>query len=1376
MLNEKSACFSCLREGHTISECPHPVPCKEGCGEYHHSSLHFEDSREAKGNTVSNHTSSDNQGLLPIMIFFTDSIKCTALACLWDAGADISFITNSKAKQLNLKGKPVTLNFTTAGGQRNVIESMVYNLKLCDKKFKVQQLNVFGIDKKTGPIAEIGLEFIKKSFNDVTVDEIIRPSGEVDVLIGYDYAGWHPIPERISGHLMILNNIFGKCVGGRCSSIVENIEKSNFTTSSVNFTQSNGSLEQFMSIESLGVQCDPKCGGCKCGTCPIGGKQYTLKEERELKMIEANLEFKGTYWITGYPWLMDPKLLPDNYAYALKRLEATERRLKHDTDLMYKYIEQIDDMIQRGIAKKLSPVEIKNYTGPIHYIAHNAVFKPESESTPVRIVFDSSHNYKGRSLNSYLAKGPDAYMNNLLNVWLRFRENNVGFVGDIRKMYNSVYTKELEQHVHRFLWRNIENDRPPDIYVITVVNMGDRPSGTIATVALHKTAVIGEKMYPQAAEIVINSSYVDDIVDSVDTVADAHIVTSNISDLLEPGNFHVKRWTISGDQQSLLDLGDANTQKILGIHWDPQIDSILFKVKLDFSKHLDIPSVRKSADNQSFGFPSTLTKRIVMSHLNRVYDPLGLLVPFMVKGKLLMRKLWMKGYDWDTPLSKVDYDEWIDFFKQMSQVSSIEFPRSLKRSIVSNDPPILIIFSDASTEAYGCCSYVRWQLNNGSFQSRLITSKSRVAPLKTTTIVRLELSAAVLASRMRSFIELSLRLKFGKVIHVVDSQIVRAMFNKNSYGFNTFVATRVGEIQAKTESHEWHWVESKMNIADVITRGATINELSGNSTWQQGPEFLTLPVEEWPLRNDITLSQALPETVGYVASVTAESDSKPLIEIERFSNFVRLIRVTAKILQLQIANPKHSLLNMCTELTPPQLEKGKSFWEKETQKTIREELVKGTFGKGSYRKLNVKEVNGIFVAIGRTEKWNELSYNKKQLVIIPGNHRYSKLYARHIHETAHLGVNADIAKIRSDYWIINIKRLVKSIRYKCVKCRQQSGKLLEQIMAPLPVERLKPAPVWHNTGLDLFGPFYIKGEVNKRTLGKGYAVIFTCLLTRAVFIDIATDYSTDAFLLVFRRFVSLRGYPAKFFSDPGSQLISASKELVTMFNKFDWSKIKDVTACNGLEWKFSPAEAPWYNGCCEALIRSVKKSIYHAIGEQKLTFGEMQTVLYESANIVNERPIGATPTTIDDGIYLCPNDMLLGRSSNKVPVGDFEFTTSSKRRIYFVQQVIDAVWKKWTCNYFSSLLERPKWHHERRNMRIGDVVIIQDKLLRRSQWKLGLITEVFCGSDKKVRHVKVKYVNPSTGSPIEVERPVQRLVIILAVEEYSSDEDIEIPC
>ena len=245
---------------------------------------------------------------------------------------------------------------------------------------------------------------------------------------------------------------------------------------------------------------------------------------------------------------------------------------------------------------------------------------------------------------------------------------------------------------------------------------------------------------------------------------------------------------------------------------------------------------------------------------------------------------------------------------------------------------------------------------------------------------------------------------------------------------------------------------------------------------------------------------------------------------------------------------------MGATLTPRDLMKAKVYWEKESQIPIQEELQDALSGKGILRKLNVKEAEGVYYAAGRIEAWNELTYNKKRLIILPGTHRYSDLYAKYIHGKAHLGVNADIAKICAEYWIVGFHRLVTSIKHNCIICRKYYGNLQEQKMSPLPIERLKPAPIWHYTGLDLFGPFYMKGEVNKRSLGKGYAIIFTCLLTRAVFIYIATDYSTDAFLFVFRMFVSIRGYPAIIYSDPGSQLKSASKEINVMFQNFDWRK------------------------------------------------------------------------------------------------------------------------------------------------------------------------------------------------------------------------------
>ena len=248
--------------------------------------------------------------------------------------------------------------------------------------------------------------------------------------------------------------------------------------------------------------------------------------------------------------------------------------------------------------------------------------------------------------------------------------------------------------------------------------------------------------------------------------------------------------------------------------------------------------------------------------------------------------------------------------------------------------------------------------------------------------------------------------------------------------------------------------------------------------------------------------------------------------------------------------------------------------------------------------------------------------------------------------------------------------------------------------------------------------------------------------------------------MTFRRFVSIRGYPKKVFSDIGSQLVAASKELKDMFSALDWNKIGEYSTINDLEWSFSPGDAPWYNGCTEALIRPVKKSLLISVGNQTLSYNELQTFLFESANLVNERPIGKISKTMEDGSYLCPNDILLGRSSGKVPSGNFDCTINSRRRLYFVQRLIDCFWKKWTVFYFPSLLPRKKWHIEKRNLSINDLVIIKDKDLPRGKWKVGLISKINVDDDGKVRRVAVKYKNSTNQAYIEIERPIQNLVVI----------------
>ena len=341
-------------------------------------------------------------------------------------------------------------------------------------------------------------------FENIVPDEIKRPAGAVDVLIGY--AGYHPKPEQRSGHLLLLKNRFGRCLGGTHTILKQTDTEYVLQNARVHHL-SGVKVEDFFSIENLGVECTPRCGGCRCGKCLPGTKDYSLNEEKELQLIENSMEFDETEdrWIAAYPWIKDPEDLPNNRRAAWGMLTSKEKRLARNPCHAKVYQEQIQDMVDRGVARKLTREELQTYKGPIHYVAHHEVLRPNSKSTPVRIVFNSSAKFMGHTLNEYWAKGPDL-LNSLLRILIRLRENEVAFMGDIKKMYHSVKTTPVEQHTHRFLWRDMNVRGEPDTYVIQRVSFGDKPSATIATVALRKTAQMGEELYPEAAKIVMENT------------------------------------------------------------------------------------------------------------------------------------------------------------------------------------------------------------------------------------------------------------------------------------------------------------------------------------------------------------------------------------------------------------------------------------------------------------------------------------------------------------------------------------------------------------------------------------------------------------------------------------------------------------------------------------------------------------------------------------------------------------------------------------------------------------------------------------------------------------------------------------------------------
>ena len=234
--------------------------------------------------------------------------------------------------------------------------------------------------------------------------------------------------------------------------------------------------------------------------------------------------------------------------------------------------------------------------------------------------------------------------------------------------------------------------------------------------------------------------------------------------------------------------------------------------------------------------------------------------------------------------------------------------------------------------------------------------------------MRLELNGAVIAKRLKVAMEKEFRMKFSKCYFIVDSEIVRAMIQKESYGFNTFVGVRVGEIQEKTNPTDWYWVEGSKNVADMLTRGNTPLELAEDSEWQLGPRFLK-EEERWPLSSSYSGSK-LPEKNAAVnlLEVGQQSSISGSIDISRFSNYDKLLRVSACVRSVYTSSP--SLRNMATTPTRSDVSVVEKLWIKDAQISLNERLA----GK-ELKRLCALEVDDIIVAGGRLESWMLDTYN-----------------------------------------------------------------------------------------------------------------------------------------------------------------------------------------------------------------------------------------------------------------------------------------------------------------------------------------------------------------------------------------------------------------
>ncbi|XP_054280801.1 uncharacterized protein LOC128998611 [Macrosteles quadrilineatus] len=419
-------------------------------------------------------------------------------------------------------------------------------------------------------------------------------------------------------------------------------------------------------------------------------------------------------------------------------------------------------------------------------------------------------------------------------------------------------------------------------------------------------------------------------------------------------------------------------------------------------------------------------------------------------------------------------------------------------------------------------------------------------------------------------------------------------------------------------------------------------------------------------------------------------------------------------------------------------------------------------------------MNGLIRCKGRISNADLEEYCKFP-ILLPKNDLFTQLLIEECHcKIFHMGVQQTLSELRKSFWIIHGRAEVNRVLRKCLKCLKYEGGPYKLPQIPsLPTERVTESIPFQFTGLDYFGPLYIKSfQASRVEVSKVYGCIFTCLVTRAVHLEITNNLSSEEFLLSLRRFVGRRGTPKKIYLDNATQFKKASSFLNDMFvEHLDTPELLSYVSENHIEFTYIPEFAPWMGGMYERLISLIKRCLRKSIGSVTLTKSQLDTVMIEIEAVVNSRPlvyVSSSDQSLTDFI-ITPGHFLnfhgkngFVNSLNECQENDMEFiskvTESDLLKMWKKgTNNLNSFWKIWKKDYLLSLRERTQHNIKQgrilstQHPQVGDVVHVHDTLPR-GTWRLGKIEVLNVSADGNVRSAKLKL-----GSGKYITRPINLL-------------------
>ena len=1145
-------CSNCLRENHLARRCRAARACLfSGCGKRHHSLLHppptaaegveitaggntpetsLEDGlqnssgagEEAQCAAIESGRSRVSLQIVPVKVRGEDGGPEIITYAFLDNGSDTTLCLNSLAESLGVSGKPVHFSLSSINAENTPRSGYEVALKVTaldgddpiflDKVWTVARLP---ISKRSVPSDEDVSQW--PHLKDLKFPRINGEENAVGILIGNDVPEAHWVYEERRGRRKqpyAVKTPLGWTLIGRLGGSPSPQE------ARVNFIRGG---QEMLSSQLRRMYNAEFSESLASSSVAMSGE-----DRRALAILENSARLIDDHYQIALPWRYKPPSLKNNRSVALRSLHSLERRFQKDPSLMENYCKTIKEYIARGHARKVPDDHIDPDGKPLWYLPHHPVIH-EQKPGKVRVVFDCAARFGDTSLNDQLLQGPDL-TNNLTGVLLRFRQEPVALMADVEQMFHQVRVAPDDCHALRFLWwEDGDLAKNPVDHQMLVHLFGATSSPCCASFALKKTARdFGSGFDAQTVDTVNHNFYVDDCLKSVATVHEASRLASQLVQLLAKGGFHLTKW-ISNSREVLveipaherapsianLDLEDLPIDRALGTQWDVEADTLSFRVKEK---------------------PVSHTRRGMLSLISSLYDPLGFAAALILPAKVLLQELCRHDFGWDETVPNETLVKWRAWVDDLPKLRLVSWPRCFKPKEFGVLHSIqLHHFSDASEEGYGAASYLRLVDDMGRIHCGLVMGKSRVAPLKTITIPRMELTAAVVSVKLHKFIVDQLDLPIHKTIFWTDSTIVLQYIRNEARRFQTFVANRLSVIHDASSPCQWRHVDSLRNPADYASRGFSITETEKLRHWLNGPSFLVQGESEWPRAPD-----EIPELPDedcelrrkhvQVHMVVQEDSLQSLLSrysslyklltsvawLLRFKNYLRRLSGEVKIGNLTVDEimtaTKEVVKVVQRQAFPKELAILQRISDRIQSLTTASQRNKLAFvGYVSpLRKLNPVIFDGVIRVGGRLERAS-IGLNAKHPMILPGKHHVTDLIIRDCHEReGHVGSGQVLASIRQKFWILRGHAAVRRVIGKCLKCRFWNAKPCEQIMAPLPSARVTPCvPPFSSVGVDYFGPILVKSRCSQV---KRYGCVFTCLAIRAVHIEIAHDLTTDSFI------------------------------------------------------------------------------------------------------------------------------------------------------------------------------------------------------------------------------------------------------------------------